>query len=127
MDAQNGIAGRSGHLSNEDAADLVRSALTERLRALFLAHLSEECNTPALAFSTMSGMLKRAGRKMAAGSGEPECDGSALCVLNGRKGGERCGVCGCGLGAVMAVSVLRGAEVFAGRVRRPTPDRGGTA
>lgn len=57
------IAGRSGHLSNEDAADLVRSALTKRLRALFLAHLSEECNTPALAFSTMSGMLKRAGRE----------------------------------------------------------------
>ncbi|HOE61935.1 MAG TPA: MBL fold metallo-hydrolase [Kiritimatiellia bacterium] len=56
------IAGRSGHLSNDDAADLVRSALSERLRALFLAHISGQCNTPALAFATMADMLKREGR-----------------------------------------------------------------
>ncbi len=56
------IAGRSGHLSNDDAAALVRSALSERLRTLLLAHLSEECNTPALAFNTMRRTLHAAGR-----------------------------------------------------------------
>jgi len=56
------IAGRSGHLSNSDAADLMRSALTERLHTLLLAHLSEECNTPALALNTMREMLREARR-----------------------------------------------------------------
>jgi phosphoribosyl 1,2-cyclic phosphodiesterase len=56
------IAGRSGHLSNNDAAALVCSALSPRLRALLLAHLSEECNTPALALNTMREALRAAGR-----------------------------------------------------------------
>ena len=57
------IAGRSGHLSNEDAADLVESALTKRLQALFLAHLSDACNTQTLAYNTMRGVLRSAGRE----------------------------------------------------------------
>ena len=56
------IAGRSGHLSNDDAAALMKSALSEQLHTLFLAHLSEECNTPALAFNTMRQALREAGR-----------------------------------------------------------------
>ena len=55
------IAGRSGHLSNDDAAALMRTALSERLHTLFLAHLSEECNTPALALNTMRQALRAAG------------------------------------------------------------------
>ena len=47
------IAGRSGHLSNADAAELIKNALTPRLRLLLLAHISEECNTHALALDTM--------------------------------------------------------------------------
>ena len=47
------IAGRSGHLSNEAAADLLKTAAPPRLRLLLLAHLSEECNTPKLAHDTM--------------------------------------------------------------------------
>ena len=47
------IAGRSGHLSNTDAADLLQNALPQRLRLLLLAHISEECNTHALAYDTM--------------------------------------------------------------------------
>lgn len=43
------IAGRSGHLSNEQATELLQSVLSERLRVLLLAHLSEECNTHHLA------------------------------------------------------------------------------
>jgi len=51
------IAGRSGHLSNDDAAALLKSALPPRLRLLLLAHISEECNTHSLAYSTMQQAL----------------------------------------------------------------------
>lgn len=47
------IAGPSGHLSNFDAADFVRRHATGRLKRLFLAHLSDECNAPHLAEAEM--------------------------------------------------------------------------
>lgn len=43
------IAGRSGHLSNVQATELLQQVLSDRLRLLLLAHLSEECNTHYLA------------------------------------------------------------------------------
>jgi len=52
------IEGRSGHLSNEDAAELVRESASSRLKTIFLAHLSEDCNTPHLARSTMIDALE---------------------------------------------------------------------
>jgi len=57
------IAGRSGHLSNDDAAALMCTSLGERLHTLLLAHLSEECNTAALALNTMRQALRAAGRE----------------------------------------------------------------
>ena len=57
------IAGRSGHLSNDDAAALMRASIQKQLHTLFLAHLSEECNTPALALNTMRQALRDAGRE----------------------------------------------------------------
>jgi len=51
------VMGRSGHLSNNDAAELLKSALPQRLRLLLLAHISEECNTHALARQTMQQAL----------------------------------------------------------------------
>ena len=51
------IAGRSGHLSNNDAADLLKNALPPRLRLLLLAHISDECNTHKLAHDTMQKTL----------------------------------------------------------------------
>lgn len=57
------IAGRSGHLSNDDAAALLCTSMSERLHTLLLAHLSEECNTPALALNTMRLALRAAGRE----------------------------------------------------------------
>ena len=57
------IAGRSGHLSNDDAAALMCTALPAQLHTLFLAHLSEECNTPSLALNTMRQALRAAGRE----------------------------------------------------------------
>ena len=56
------IAGRSGHLSNEDAAELVRTVNPPRLKTLLLAHLSEQCNSPSLAQAAMRAALKDCGR-----------------------------------------------------------------
>jgi phosphoribosyl 1,2-cyclic phosphodiesterase len=61
-DLKSRISGRSGHLSNEAAADLIRDAAPKELRTVLLAHLSEECNTPALALRAMREGLKAAGR-----------------------------------------------------------------
>ena len=43
------IAGRSGHLANEESAALLRAAAPTHLKHLLLAHLSSECNSPSLA------------------------------------------------------------------------------
>lgn len=54
------IAGNSGHLSNEQSAELVDSILgTSPLHTLVLAHLSEECNTPEEALGTHRLVLRR--------------------------------------------------------------------
>ena len=55
------ISGPRGHLSNDQAAELVRSFATPRLKRLMLAHLSEECNAAHLAESTMREALASAG------------------------------------------------------------------
>ncbi len=56
------ILGRQGHLSNDAAAELLASVLGPRLKTVFLAHLSAECNTPALAERALREVLQRAGR-----------------------------------------------------------------
>lgn len=43
------IAGRGGHLSNGGAADLLADLWHPGLQTVILAHLSEQCNRPALA------------------------------------------------------------------------------
>ena len=52
------IAGPRGHLSNEQACELVRRFASSRLRKLFLAHLSHECNAPHLALAAMRRTLE---------------------------------------------------------------------
>ena len=56
------IAGRCGHLSNQDAADLVREVAPQNLKALLLAHLSQPCNAPHLALESMRDALRDIGR-----------------------------------------------------------------
>ena len=51
------IRGSRGHLSNDDAAELVRRFASPRLRYLALGHLSGECNEPHLAENTMRDAL----------------------------------------------------------------------
>ncbi|WP_174582894.1 MBL fold metallo-hydrolase [Candidatus Methylacidithermus pantelleriae] len=43
------IISRHGHLSNEAAAELVAALARAELREVYLGHLSEDCNDPALA------------------------------------------------------------------------------
>ncbi len=51
------IAGPRGHLSNDDACDLVRRFASPRLRKLALAHLSRDCNVPQIAYDAMKSAL----------------------------------------------------------------------
>ena len=56
------IQGDSGHLSNDQACQAVAAYCPEDLRALVLAHLSQECNDAALALSMMRATLRHVGR-----------------------------------------------------------------
>ena len=56
------IAGPRGHLSNDQACELVRRFASPRLKRLWLAHLSGECNTPSLALDAMRETLSEMGR-----------------------------------------------------------------
>ena len=55
------IAGPRGHLSNDDAGELVRRFASPRLRRLALAHLSRDCNAPHLAERAVRDALRASG------------------------------------------------------------------
>lgn len=58
------ISGPHGHLSNFEAADLVKKyCKAGKLKKLYLAHLSGECNAPHLAENCMKTALQEAGLK----------------------------------------------------------------
>jgi phosphoribosyl 1,2-cyclic phosphodiesterase len=52
------VLGRQGHLSNEDCASLIASVWHKDLRVVYLAHLSQECNSPDLAKKIIEEHLK---------------------------------------------------------------------
>jgi len=51
------IEGPAGHISNLEAAELLRAAASKRMQWACLAHLSHDNNTPDLALETHRGML----------------------------------------------------------------------
>lgn len=55
------VKGRTGHLSNQDAAVLVAEVRTEALAHVILAHLSEQNNTPERALQAMHLALNSSG------------------------------------------------------------------
>ncbi|MFH2093019.1 MAG: MBL fold metallo-hydrolase [Pseudomonadota bacterium] len=55
------IKGRTGHLSNTDAGNLVKELKTDRLKHVILAHLSEENNCPQKAAVEVSKSLNASG------------------------------------------------------------------
>lgn len=63
MQLKQRIRNRHGHLSNSQAAAVLRHAATEDTAAVVLVHLSEKNNTPALARSAASRALVDAGRQ----------------------------------------------------------------
>ncbi len=50
-----------GHLSNEQTASIVRRAYHNDMKGIFLCHLSENNNTPAMAFNTVADALSSIG------------------------------------------------------------------
>lgn len=57
------VAGRHGHLSNEQAADGLPDLLSDRLRYLVLYHLSRTNNLPALASEQIASRLEASGAR----------------------------------------------------------------
>ena len=55
------IRGDYGHLSNADSASFLSSLVGPKTKAIYLAHLSEECNTPDKALSTQRRILEEKG------------------------------------------------------------------
>ncbi|MFI3242934.1 MAG: MBL fold metallo-hydrolase [Akkermansia sp.] len=55
------IACQWGHLSNQQAAEVVEKVATPALQELLLGHLSQDCNTPQLALDSMSQCLQKLG------------------------------------------------------------------
>lgn len=55
------IGGRHGHLSNEQAAELIQALAHEDLHHVVLGHLSDDCNDPALAMRKIGAVLLEAG------------------------------------------------------------------
>lgn len=55
------VLGRSGHLSNRACAELLCDVACERLRHVYLAHLSRECNTEEVALDRVGSILAKHG------------------------------------------------------------------
>lgn len=53
------VLGRSGHLSNEAAGQLLMDVADEKLKHVHLAHLSQECNSPIVAKKTIEEALQK--------------------------------------------------------------------
>jgi phosphoribosyl 1,2-cyclic phosphodiesterase len=91
------IAGPSGHLSNREAADLLRLMQRPRAQVLVLAHLSVENNRPRLARAAVDSALAELGvrpRVLLAGQDKPvapvACRGGAAHVLPGMDHRQMC-------------------------------------
>jgi phosphoribosyl 1,2-cyclic phosphodiesterase len=53
------VLSRQGHLSNRAAGELLVNIHHEGLQEVYLAHLSEECNTPEVAIKSVTDILAR--------------------------------------------------------------------
>lgn len=55
------VSGPRGHMSNSDAAQLLANNVTEKMRHVWLCHISEENNHPELVRKTMDSVLRSYG------------------------------------------------------------------
>lgn len=58
------IASGNGHISNRLSADLVAQTYNSKLRNIWLCHLSQDNNTPDIAYQTFKEHLQNAGAKV---------------------------------------------------------------
>lgn len=58
------VLSRQGHLSNEECGDLLAKVHHSKLKHVYLAHLSEECNSPELALKIVQEKLKNEAVKL---------------------------------------------------------------
>lgn len=61
---KNRILSNSGHLNNDATAEAIVKMLGSKVRGVILAHLSEQNNSPQLAFSTVATKLKTSGAQI---------------------------------------------------------------
>lgn len=52
------ILSDEGHLSNEDASELIYNAIGENTKEIYLAHISKDCNTKELAYKSLINLFK---------------------------------------------------------------------
>ncbi|MDD3049923.1 MAG: MBL fold metallo-hydrolase [Candidatus Cloacimonetes bacterium] len=55
------VKSKHGHLSNNQAKELVRTIMHHKLKNIILAHLSEQNNDPVLAYQNMADLIKESG------------------------------------------------------------------
>jgi hypothetical protein len=76
------VLGDEGHISNVQAAGLVRAVLQRstagRLRHLVQLHLSRECNRPALAREAARTLLEQLGASLTVHTAEQDAAGATL-------------------------------------------------
>lgn len=53
------VLGRQGHLSNKACAELITKIHNKKLKHIYLAHLSSECNDPDVALKTVGDHLQK--------------------------------------------------------------------
>lgn len=56
---KNRVKGRNGHLSNVDASNLISQVICDKLKKIYLTHISKDNNTPELAYNSLYQVLKR--------------------------------------------------------------------
>ncbi|WP_374124991.1 MBL fold metallo-hydrolase [Leptotrichia hongkongensis] len=56
---KNRVKGRNGHLSNSEASKLIGQVLSEKLKKVYLMHISKDNNTPELAYNSLYQILER--------------------------------------------------------------------
>lgn len=52
-DLKNRVKSNVGHISNDEASTFLENISNNRLKEIFLLHLSEENNTPNIAYKTL--------------------------------------------------------------------------
>ena len=59
---KNRVKGRNGHLSNAEASKLISQVMSDKLKKIYLMHISKDNNTPELAYNTLHEILERENR-----------------------------------------------------------------